>query len=157
MDTLATARVDVPWMYLFRHTALIFGIGLLALVAFFELNAPSLRGTCCWVYLDNNNCLAALTRGDPIAEAVAILVARFWKLAQRYDICVWFSRVRSALNPSELPTRGRKLPFRPRSSCPIASLRQLYRRCRAAIRKIAPRPRAVKKTRANQITFRRKK
>ena len=39
MDTLATARVDVPWIYLFRHTALIFGLELLALVAFFELKA----------------------------------------------------------------------------------------------------------------------
>ena len=156
LDTLASASVDLPWLYLFRHTALIFGLELLALVAFFELKSPFLRGTCCWIYLDNNNCLAALTRGDSNTEVIAILAALFWQIAQRYDICVWFSRVRSALNPADLPTRGRNLPFRPRNQCSFSSLRQLFHSCRTALRKIAPRPRAVKKTGTKPITFRTK-
>ena len=154
LHTLATARADVPWCYLFRHTALVFGLELLALVSFFELRAPFLRSSCCWVYLDNNNCLAALTRGDSNTEAIAVLVARFWSKAQRYDICVWFSRVLSALNPADLPTRGRVLSFRPRISCSLSSLGTLFRFCRAELRKTAPKPRAVRKQLEKQITFR---
>ena len=154
LDTLAADRADVPRCYLFRHTALIFGLELLALVSFFELKAPFLRGSCCWVYLHNNNCLAALTRGDSNTEAIAVFVARFWSLAQRYDICVWFSRVRSALNPADLPTRGRKMTFRPRVSCSLSSLRTLFRFFRDELRKVAPRPRVAKKQLKKPITCR---
>ena len=125
IDTLATARVDNPWIYLFRRNSLIFGLDLLALVAFFELRVPCLRGSCCWIYLDDNNCLAALTRGHSNSD-VAILVARFWQIDQRLDICVWFPRVRSKLNPADLPTRAELLPFKPRNSCSLSTARQIF-------------------------------
>lgn len=155
LDTLATARVDAPWIYLFRHTALIYGLELLALVAFFELQAPLLRCICRWIYLDNNNCRAALTRGDSNTEAVAILVARFWQIVQRFDICVLFSRARSKLNPADLPTRAKALPFKPRSIYPISSIRQIYHRRRSELRKIAPLPRLAR-LKPELIAFRRK-
>ena len=156
LDTLATARVDTQWIYLFRHTALIYGLELLALVAFFELRAPFLRGSCCWVYLDNNNCLAALTRGDSNTDAIAVLVAHFWSIVQRFDICIWFSRVRSKLNPADLPTRKLILPFKPRYSCSLSSIRQLFHLCRRNLAKMAPRPRKTFPPK-KPIAFRRKR
>ena len=114
MHTACASRAPAIWSYFFRNTALIYGLELLALVLFFEDHAAFLKGPCCWVYLDNNNCLASLVRGDSNTGIIAILVARFWQFLQRFDICVWFSRVHSDLNPADLPTRGKKLPFRPR-------------------------------------------
>ena len=84
------------------------------MVLFPDDHAAFLNGSCFWEYLGDNNCLASLVRGGSNAGIIAILVARFWQFLQRFDICVWFSRVHSDLNPADLPTRGKKLPFRPR-------------------------------------------
>lgn len=92
LRTECSDRAPVTWSYLFRKTALIVGLELIALLAYFEDFAPSLRGKSCWVYLDNNNCLDALVRGDSNTDVIAVLVARFWQLAQRYDICLVFAR-----------------------------------------------------------------
>ena len=109
--------VDVTWQYLVRHTNLIYGLELLAIVLFFEDSAPLLlQGSRCWVYVDNNNCLAALIRGDSNTDIIAVLVARFWRTTQRRDICVWFPRAKSTLNPADIPTRAKKLSFRARYS-----------------------------------------
>ena len=70
----------------FPRTNLIYGVELSALVLFFEDWAPLLKGSRCWVYLDNN-CLAASVCGDSNAEIIAALVARFGQLSHRYDIC----------------------------------------------------------------------
>ena len=136
LHTVCSARAPLIWSYFFRHTALIYGLEMLALVLFFEDSADLLRGSCCWVYLDNNNCLAALVRGDSNTGVIAILVARFWQLAQRYNICVWMSRVRSDLNPADLPTRGKSLPFRPRYRRGFRSFRPLSIRCRAELSRL---------------------
>ena len=137
LRTECSSRAPVTWSYLFRTTALIYGLELLASVAYFEDFAPQLRGKSCWIYLDNNNCLAALVRGDSNTEVIAVLVARFWQLAQRYNICVWFSRVRSKLNPADHPTRGKQLPFRASVKTPFKSLRSLFQLCRTQLRRYA--------------------
>ena len=51
---------------MFRDTCLIYGIELLAMVSFFEDQAPSLKGCIGWIYMGNNNCLDALVGGAPI-------------------------------------------------------------------------------------------
>ena len=60
----------------------------MALVLCCEDSTASLHGSRCWVYVGNNNCLAALIRGDSNADIIAKLVARFRRLARRRDICV---------------------------------------------------------------------
>ena len=136
-----SSGVDVAWHYLFRHTNLIYGLELLALVLFFEETAPRLQGSCCWVYLDNNNCLAALIRGDSNTEIIAVLVARFWRTVQRHDIFVWFSRAKSTLNPADLPARAKILSFRARYKRTFASSKGLFAVCRANLRKLTVPPR----------------
>ena len=109
-------------------------------MAFSEDYAPLLRGCSCWCYLGNNNFLAALVRGDSNTEVIAVLVDRFWKLVQRYDIRVWFSRVRSKLNPAYLPTRKKNLPFSAKRRTSFKSLRPLYALPRVQLSKYAIAP-----------------
>ena len=144
LGACCSQRTAVTWEYMFRYTALIYGIELLALVAFFEDHAPLFRGICCWVYLDNNNCLEALTRGDPNTDVIAVLVARFWRTVQRFDICVWFSRVRSKINPSDLPTRANRLPFAAKRSLRFRSPKSLFSHSRSQLHLIAPSTTRVK-------------
>ena len=84
-----------PWAYLFKDTCLIFGLELLALTAFSEHHAPSLAGRSVWIYMDSNNFLSAVARGDSNIEEIAILGGRLWAAIQRYRICAWFSTVHS--------------------------------------------------------------
>ena len=142
------SAAPIPWVHLFRHTALIYGLELLALVAFFEDWAPRLSGSCIWVYLDSNNCLAALVRGDSNTAVIAVLVARFWKIVQRHNICVWFSRVNSKLNPADRPTRNKILPYNTSRHTSFKSLRPLFAYCRTQLHLLPPaqhRPRPAKR------------
>ena len=136
LHTACSARAPAIWPYFSRPTALIYGLEMLALVLFFEDYAAFLRDSCCWVYLGNNNCLAALVRGDSNAGIIAVLVARFWLLIQRFNICVWLPRVHSDLNPADLPTRGKTLPSRSRFRKGFSSFRPLSIRCRAEVAKL---------------------
>ena len=138
LHTACAARAPTIWSYFCRYTALIYGLEFLVLVLFFEDHAAFLKGSCCWVYLDNSNCLAALVRGDSNTGIIAILAARLWQLVQRFNICVWFSRVHSDLNPADLPTRGKTLPCRPRFRRGFSSYRPLSARCRTAVAALPP-------------------
>ena len=84
--------------------------GLPTPLAFYGGHAPSIRGSSSWGYLENNNCLSALTRGDSDAAILAALLVRFWLLAQQYDICAMFAIGKSKLSPSDLATRGEGSP-----------------------------------------------
>ena len=87
-------------------------------------------------------------RGGSNTDIIAVLVSRFWKLARRYNICVWFSRVKSNLDPAELPTRGKLAPYKAAYRASFRSLVPLFHLRRTQMRKYtAPSPR---------ITFRRK-
>ena len=88
LRTFCADSASAPRSYLFLQAALIFGLELLAIEAFFGDRAPFIRGSCVWIYLDNINCLAALVRGDSNTAVVAVLVSRFWELAQRHNVCV---------------------------------------------------------------------
>ena len=130
--------VPIAWCNIFHRTNLILGLELLALVAFFEQLAPRLSGQSVWVYVDNNNVLAAVTRGDSNTETVAVLVANLWDTLQRHSICAWFSRVPAALNPADLPTRGRMVPFPARFRGNFTSLVPLLRSTRNSLRTLHP-------------------
>ena len=70
-----------------------------------------LSNSTCAIYLDSNNAIAALLRGDSCDSFIAAMVATFWKLAQRLGMAVWSGRVRSKLNADDLPTRHLSIPF----------------------------------------------
>ena len=111
--------VPVTWPHISRWDSLIFCLELLALVLFTDDWAPFLRGINCWIYLGNNNCLASLVWVDSNTDVIAVLVARFWHLAQLRNICVWFSRIWSKINPADLPT------YLPGAAFPLTDIRIL--------------------------------
>ena len=138
LDVLRDASAPVWWPYLFRFTNLIIGMELLSLVLFMEDWSPFLRGSACWFYLGRKNSIASLVRGDSNTDVNAAIVARFWQMAQAYDICPWFSMVRSEINPSDLPTRSRRLPYPPRRSASFGNSIRLVARCRAQLSILPP-------------------
>ena len=107
-----------PWAFLFKDACLIFGLGLLALVAFFEDFSPRLAGRSIWIYMDNN-CLSAVTRGDSDTDAIAILVGRLWATLQRNRFCAWLPRVPSKRNPADFSTRAKRSPCASRRKAPL--------------------------------------
>ena len=127
-----SSAVPMVWPYLFRSTCLIFGLELLALVAFLEESAASLTGCAIWFYMDSNNSPSAMTRGDSNTAVIAVWVSRAWELIQRHHIRAWFSRVPSKLNPADLPTRGKRLPLGSHTKGGFSFFPALYRLCRQA-------------------------
>ena len=106
-----SSSAPTVWQYLFRKTCPIFGLELLALVEFFEESAARITGGSIWFYMDSNNSLSAITRGDSNTAVIAVMVGRSWRLIQRFQIRAWFSRVPTKLNPADLPTRGKNPPL----------------------------------------------
>ena len=80
-----------------------------------------------------------MTRGDSNKAAIAVLVARARELIQRRAIIAWFSRAPSELNPADLPTRDRKLPYKSAASGPFSAVETLFRLCRKIDRPCARR------------------
>ena len=139
----ASTRVPGTWPRLFRWNSLIFGLELLALALFMEDCAPFLRGCSCWIYLDNN-CPAALARGDSTTDVIAGLAARFWHIAQPRNVCARFSRVRSKINPADLPTMiWGPHPYRQMKSCGFRNCAHLDNRCRSQLALLSPRSRTA--------------
>ena len=111
LDTQMVAFVR-PWTQMFKQTCLIFGLELLALAALAEDHGPRLAGQSIWLYMGNNKCLSAMTRGDSNTEAIAVVVGRIWGTLQRYRISAWFSRIPSKMNPADPPTMAKNCPSR---------------------------------------------
>ena len=139
-----------PRTQLFKHTCLIFGLELLALAAFVEDYGPRLDGQPIWIYMDNSNCLSAMTRGDSNTEAIAILVGRIWGALQRYHISAWFSRVAPKQNPADLPTRAETTPFPAFKKLSFNSLSSIYRLVRKQLKKFGTEPRRGVSIRLNR-------
>ena len=100
------ADASPEWRRLFRRAAVIFGLELLSRVAIVEELPPRLPAQCVWFYIDNNNVLEDIAKGDPNTDIIAILLVRLWAGIQRYSLFSWRIRVRPSVNPADLPTRG---------------------------------------------------
>ena len=121
--------VPSAWLKRFHSRNKIYGSELLAVVAFVWAHAKLLAGKSVNLYIDSNNAIAALTRGDTPDDFLASLVSVFWKLAQAFSIDIWIGRVRSKLNIADLPTRHVKLPFPVKRSEPFPHLLPLMTQC----------------------------
>ena len=92
---------------------LIYGLELLALLAFIFMNRFALKNKSVNIYIDNNNALCALIRGDSNTAVIADMAACFWRLCQQFGIDVWLGRVGSKLNIADHPAREESsLPFK---------------------------------------------
>ena len=91
------------WTYVFRRTCLICGIEMISTVAFLDEQGPALSGCSLWIYMNRNNSLADMARGDSDTSVIAALVDRAWETIRRYQLRAWFPRAPSKLNPSDPP------------------------------------------------------
>ena len=113
IELLVKGRTPLFWIRMFHSTNLIYGLELLALLAFIYMNRFVLRNKSVNIYIDNNNALCALIRGDSNTAVIADMSACFWRLCQSFGIDVWLGRVGSKLNIADHPTREESsLPFK---------------------------------------------
>ena len=111
---LLEARSNVPkvWVEAFRRTNLIYGLELSPLLGFVFMNMALLANRTVNIYIDNNNALAALIRGDSNTVIVADMAAVFWRALVALGIDVRLGRVGSKLNIAGIPTRDKpRLPY----------------------------------------------
>ena len=126
IELLTKGKTPKYRIRLFHRTNLIYGLELLALLAFIFMNRNRLRNSSINAYLDNNNALCALIRGDSNTAIIADMVAVFWKVLQKYGIDIWLGRVGSKLNIADHPTRTESsLPFEVKTSAPYNELFKL--------------------------------
>ena len=126
---LTTGRVPSAWIRRFHRRNKIFGSELLAPLAFIWTHQDLMRGKACAIYLDSNNALAALLRGDSCDSFIVAMVAVFWKLVQKLGMAVWLGRVKSKLNVADLPTRNLQLPYQVEHSSEFKRLLALLTEC----------------------------
>ena len=108
---LVVSQVPKYWATAFVRTNMIYGLEMLALLAFIFTMRHRLAGKSINIYIDNNNALCSLIRGDANTEIIAHMCATFWRALQVMGIDVWLGRVGSKLNIADLPTRDPPLPF----------------------------------------------
>ena len=132
IELLIKGRTQKFRIRLLHRANLIYGLDLLALLAFIFMNRNWLRNSSINAYLGNNNALCALIRGDSNAAIVADMVAVFWNVLQKYGIDIWLGRVGSKLNIADHPTRTESpLPFEVKASAPY---RELFKLAQIAIK-----------------------
>ena len=52
-----------------------------------------------------------MVRGECADPFLAAMIRSFWKLSEKLQVGVWIGRVGSKVNPADLPTRKKTLPF----------------------------------------------
>ena len=112
-------------MPFFKKTRLISGLEFPDIVAILEDIDPILSALAVSIYMGSSEFLSAVTRGEPSAAVIAVLVARFWELIGRYNSCAWFPRFPSKMNPPVHPTIGKRLPYNGRHPIGSKSLASL--------------------------------
>ena len=106
IQLLTTGSVPSYWREAIQRTNLIYGLEPLTPLVLLANNIHLFRNSTVNLYLDNNNAIARLVRGDSSTGAIDNMVAQFWYMAQKYNVSIWISRVPSKLNIADLPTRG---------------------------------------------------
>ena len=127
-----SAAVPTEWAYLCRSTCLISGMELMALVPNLADSPAGIAGCSVWFYMDSNNYLSATTKAGSGEAFISAPVSRACELIMRFQIRDWFTWGTYKLNPSDLPTRSRKVPFRAGRQVSFRPLTHLYALCRKA-------------------------
>ena len=74
------------------------------------------------LFVDNEAACAALTTGTSRVPGALLLVYALWAIAAEHDIGLWTERVPTGVNPADLPSRSKGLPFPTQPSVELASL-----------------------------------
>ena len=85
----------------------------LAVLLLLESASGQLRGCVLTVFVDNQAALGALRYGSSDSALLRAVAGRFWTLAARLDVAVWFEWVPTDLNYSDALSRGHKTTVDP--------------------------------------------
>ena len=108
---LLVANTPSYWMNKFNKKNPIIGMEMLSPLAFLW-NTPELcQDKRINLYIDNDTASNTLIRGDCLDETLSAMIRQFWKLAEKLGADIWIGRVGSTVNPADLPTRRKRLPF----------------------------------------------
>ena len=121
---LTMSIVPSFWLKQFNPKNVIFGLEMLAALAFIWQFRFKLKGKALNLYIDNNNVLTTLVRGDSGTNFLAAMIACFWRISEAFSIDIWLGRVHSKLNPADLPTRHTAVPFPVKNK---SEFRELFR------------------------------
>ena len=82
IELLAKDHTPTYWVKMRHRANLIYGLEVLALMAFIFTHRKVLRNSAVNAYIDNNNGLRALIRGDSDTAVIADMTAIFWRALQ---------------------------------------------------------------------------
>ena len=121
-DLLAVSTTPFARFKLFHKRNPIIGMEMLAPLALLWTAQSLLRGRRVNLYIDNDTASNTLIKGDCADAFLAAMIKAFWKLAEKLQIDIWIGRVGSPVNPADLPTRRKTLPFPIRNSIQFKNL-----------------------------------
>ena len=107
--SLAMSVAPKFWFNKFNQKNTIFGLELLAPLAFIWMKRKILAYKKVNPYIDNNNVLTSLVRGDSSNDFIAAMAACFWRIAEAFHIDIWLGRVPS--KKTQLIYRQEKLTY----------------------------------------------
>ena len=110
-DLLAVSSTPSAWFKLFHKRNPIIGMEMLAPLALLWTAQSLLKGRSLNLYIDNDTASNTLIRGDCADAFLAAMIKAFWSLAEKLQVDIWIGRVGSPVNPADLPTRRKTLPF----------------------------------------------
>ena len=122
------------WCDLFIETNLIYGLEMLAIVQTAADPNLDLDGRCVTFYIDNNNAISALIKGDSDTVIISAISRIFWAICGRRGIAPWLERAPSPVNIADLPTRTTKLPSRSNSTAEFSYQEELFWMVAAALK-----------------------
>ena len=121
-DLLAVSTTPTAWFRLFHRRNPIIGMEMLAPLALLWTAQSLVKGRRVNLYIDNDTASNTLIRGDCADAFLAAMIKAFWKLAEKLQVDIWIGRVGSPVNPADLPTRRKTLPFPIQRSIQFKSL-----------------------------------
>ena len=111
LSSVLPLRVGKHWPRLFRDTALIYGLEMLAIFAVLIDPTVDLVVGNVTFYADSSNALQALAsnaQGPPVIAAMTQLI---WFRISELNMAAWFDRAPSKKNIADLPTNRIPAPF----------------------------------------------
>ena len=87
------------------------GFGMARERLFYRIFTHRYPEICVWIYVGNNNAPSTIAIGDSTYDYIVVLVSRIWHTLRSINISSMFTHPMPKLNPSDLPARGRSLPY----------------------------------------------
>ena len=132
---LAVPNAPTFWRKRFNSKNVISGLEMLAPLAFIWINRMKLKGSSINLYIDNNNVLTSLVRGDSGTDLIVSMIAMFWRVAEAHSIDIWLGPVAPNQKPSDLPTRAAPIAFKVDERVRFSQLSQLLQ---LTMKRVAP-------------------